>query len=127
MDYIKIPESELDVMQVIWEQMDLLDGPVPRTVLEAEIAKVRPMAQTTLLTLVSSLVKKGVLKSEKNGRSSEYVPTISREEYLAKRSRAFIEKNCGGKMSVFASALTSSGLSRDEIEELRALLAEDKL
>ena len=30
-------------------------------------------------------------------------------------------------MSVFASALTSSGLSRDEIEELRALLAEDKL
>ena len=127
MDYIRIPESELDVMQVVWDQTEVLGGPVPRAVLEAEIDKVHPMAQTTLLTLVSRLVKKGVLKAEKNGRSSEYVPAISREEYLAQRSRDFIKKSCGGRMSVFASALTNSGLSRDEIEELRALLAEDKL
>lgn len=119
----RIPESELEVMQIIWN----LEAPVPRSLLENEMDKVHPVAQTTLLTLVSRLVKKKFLKTEKNGRSSEYTPLVSRDEYLALMSTSFIEKNCGGKMSVLASALTSSGLSRDDIEELRRLLAEDKL
>lgn len=119
----RIPESELEVMQIIWN----LEAPVPRSLLESEMDKVHPVAQTTLLTLVSRLVKKKFLKTEKNGRSSEYTPLVSRDEYLASMSTSFIEKNCGGKMSVLASALTSSGLSRDDIEELRRLLAEDKL
>lgn len=119
----RIPDSELEVMQILWN----FDPPVPRRVLEDEMKKVHPIAQTTLLTLVSRLVKKHLISADKNGRSSEYTPLISRDEYLASVSETFIRKNCGGKMSVLASALTGSGLSHDDIEELRRLLAEDRL
>jgi predicted transcriptional regulator len=52
---------------------------------------------------------------------------VSREAYLAGQSRRFLDKLCGGKLSVLAAALCDSGLSRDEIEELRGLLERDEL
>ena len=56
-----------------------------------------------------------------------YTPLVSREEYLAGQSRRFLDKLCGGKLSVLAAALCDSGLSRDEIEELRGLLERNEL
>lgn len=114
----KLPQSELEVMQVIWA----LSAPVPRAVLEEEVYKVHPMAQTTLLTLVSRLVKKGFIKTEKNGRSSEYTPLVLKDEYIAMESKSFIQKVCGGSVSVFASGLIDSGISKEDLEELRKLL-----
>lgn len=123
MDIERIPDSELDLMHVLWEHK----APVSRVVLEEGMTEIKPLAQTTILTLVSRLVKKGYVKAEKNGRSSEYTPLVSKTEYLAAQSRRFIEKECGSKMSTFASALVQSGLSKDDIEELSELLKSGKL
>ena len=119
----KIPDSELEVMQVLWQQ----EPPVPRTLLEEEIGKIHPMAQTTLLTLVKRLTDKGFVRAEKQGRGSVYTPLVGRSDYLASQSRQFIDRICGGSLSAFASALCSSGLSRKELDELRELLREDAL
>ena len=118
-----LPQTELEVMQVVWE----LSAPVPRAVLEEEVYKIHPMAQTTLLTLVSRLVKKDFLKAEKNGRSSEYTPLVSKDEYIAMESKSFIQRVCGGSVSVFASGLIDSGISKEDLKELRALLEKDEL
>ena len=50
--------------------------------------------------------------------------SVAREDYLAAQSRSFIQKLCGGSLSTFASALYDSGLSKEELEELRELLKE---
>lgn len=119
----RLPDTELEVMQAIWN----CPAPVMRADIEAVLRETHPMAQTTLLTLLTRLAEKGFLHIEKNGRSSVYVPLVSREAYLAAQSRRFVDQLCGGSISAFAAALCGSGLSRAELDELRALLQEGRL
>ena len=89
--------------------------------------KLRPMAQTTLLTLLTRLSEKGFVRIEKQGRSSVYTPLVSREDYQARQSKRIFDQLFGGSVSAFASALTSSGIPKEDLGELRRLLEEDKL
>jgi len=114
----RLPDSELEVMQVIWD----CTPPVSRSAIEAKLQDTHPMALTTLLTLLPRLSEKGFLIAEKAGRSKCYTPTVSRQDYLASQSRSFFQKLCGGSMSTFAAALCDSGLTREELDELRELL-----
>ena len=116
----RLPDTELEVMQALWAS----DTPVPRAQLEGRLAQTHPMATTTLLTLLSRLSEKGFVRVDKEGRKSLYAPLVTREDYLAAQSRSFIQKLCGGSLSTFASALCDSGLSKEELEELRELLKE---
>lgn len=119
----RLPEAEQEVMQAIWA----CAAPVARTDIEKILFKTHPMAVTTLLTLLTRLGEKGFITIEKNGRRSYYTPRVSREEYLASQSRTFFEKLCGKNVSVFANALCDSGLTKDEIAELRTLLERGEL
>lgn len=116
----RLPDTELEVMQALWAS----ETPVPRAQLEERLAQTHPMATTTLLTLLSRLSEKGFVRVDKEGRKSLYAPMVTREDYLAAQSRNFIQKLCGGSLSTFASALCDSGLSKEELEELRELLKE---
>ena len=116
----RLPDTELEVMQALCAS----DTPVPRAQLEERLAQTHPMATTTLLTLLSRLSEKGFVRVDKEGRKSLYAPLVTREDYLAAQSRSFIQKLCGGSLSTFASALCDSGLSKEELEELRELLKE---
>lgn len=114
----RLPDAELEVMQAIWASTP----PVARTDIEKILYQTHPMAMTTLLTLLTRLAEKGFITIEKNGRRSYYSPCISQKDYLAAQSKTFFEKLCGGNLSIFANALCGSGLSKDEIAELRTLL-----
>ena len=114
----RLPDAELEVMQAIWASTP----PVARTDIEKILYQTHPMAMTTLLTLLTRLAEKKFITIEKNGRRSYYTPCISQKDYLAAQSKTFFEKLCGGNLSIFANALCGSGLSKDEIAELRTLL-----
>ncbi len=119
----RLPDAELAVMQALWT----LDGPGTRAQIGSGLGEGRGMAPTTLLTLLSRLAERGFVAVDRSERSALYTPLVSREEYLAAQSRSFIDKLCGGKVSVLAAALCDSGLSREEIAELRGLLERDEL
>ena len=119
----RLPDAELEVMQVLWR----CEAPVARATVEEEMAKLRPMAQTTLLTLLSRLAEKGFVRIEKQGRSSFYTPLVSEADYQARQSKRFVNQLFGGSMSAFASALTASGLSKEDLDELRKMLEEGRL
>ena len=119
----KLPDAELEVMQILWD----LEAPAPRAAVEAAMQKLRPIAQTTLLTLLTRLSEKGFVRIEKQGRSSVYTPLVSRADYQARQSKRFFDQLFGGSVSAFASALTSSGIPKEDLEELRRLLEEGKL
>lgn len=114
----RLPDAELEVMNAVWD----CEAPVARTDIETVLCKEHPLAPTTILTLLTRLTEKGFLRADKQGRVNVYTPLIAKHDYLAAQSKRFVEKLCGGSMSAFASALCDSGLSRDEIEELRSLL-----
>ena len=114
----KLPDAELEVMQAIWS----CKPPVARTDIEEILFKTHPMAMTTLLTLLTRLGEKGYISVEKNGRRSYYHPRVSQDDYLATQSKTFVDKLCGGSMSMFAAALCNSGLTKEELAELRDML-----
>ena len=119
----RLPDAEQEVMQAIWA----CTAPVTRTDIEEILFPEHPMAMTTLLTMLTRLAKKGFISIEKQGRRSLYTPLIAQEDYLAAQSKTFFEKLCGRNVSTFAAALCDSGLTREEIAELRALLERDEL
>lgn len=125
----RLPDSELEVMQAIWTYTPSAGEntqPVSRVQIE-EVLQDSEMAATTLLTLLSRLADKGFVKTEKAGRSNVYTPLVSQADYLAAQSRSFLDKLCGGSLSTFANALTDSGLTKEELDELRRLLERGQL
>ena len=114
----RLPDAELMVMQAVWA----CPSPATSTEIETHLPADHPIAQTTLLTLLSRLAEKGFLSVQKQGRSNIYAPAVTQHDYLSAQSRRFVDQLCGGSMSVFASALCSSGLSKEELAELRKLL-----
>ena len=119
----RLPDAEQEVMQAIWA----CTAPVARTDIEEILFPEHPMAMTTLLTMLTRLAEKGFISIEKQGRRRLYTPLISQEDYLAAQSKTFFEKLCGRNISTFAAALCDSGLTREEIAELRSLLERDEL
>lgn len=119
----RLPDAELEVMQALWS----CPPPAVRGDINEILKDTHPMALTTLLTLLMRLSEKGFIKIEKNGRSSQYTPIISRQEYLAAQSNQFLKKLCGGSLTTFATALCDSGLTKEELNELRDLLERNEL
>ena len=119
----RLPDSELEVMQAVWR----CDIPATRKDIEKNLNREPPMAATTLVTLLGRLAERGFLCIQKEGRGSVYTPLVEKHDYLSSQSESFIRKLCGGSMTAFASALCDSGLSKEEIEELRQLLKENRL
>lgn len=117
----RLPDAELEVMQALWA----CQSPAARADIETHLT--RPMAATTLLTLLTRLGEKGFLTTEKEGRRSVYTPAVAESDYLAAQGSDFFHKLCGGSLPAFAAALCDSGLSREDLAELRRLLEEDAL
>lgn len=119
----RLPDAELEVMQAIWS----CPPPVSRADIENLLHERRPMAVTTILTLLTRLTDRGFLTVDKCGRSNCYTPLVSKQDYLASQSKRFFDKLCGGDLYTFAAALCDSGLSKSDIDELRRLLERGEL
>ena len=119
----KLPDAELEVMQAIWS----FESPVKRSDIDELLKESHPMAQTTLLTLLTRLSDKGFIQIEKVNRSSQYIPLIKEEDYIKEQSKTFFQKLCKGNVSMFANALCDNVLTKEEIEELKAMLESDNL
>lgn len=119
----RLPDGELEVMQAVWD----CEPPAESRAIHEMLKKDRPMALTTLLTVLTRLGEKGFIRIQREGRGARYVPLISRRDYLAQQSRSFVRKVCGGSLPAFAAALCDSGLTREELAELRALLERNEL
>ena len=119
----RLPESELEIMQIIWKK----SAPVSRVDIEQALQETHPLAPTTILTLLTRLCEKGFLSLKKEGRSNLYEPLITEKEYLAAESRLFLDRVFHGSVASFATALCDSGVTKEELEELRCLLEEGGL
>ena len=119
----RLPDSELVIMQAIWS----LESPVSRVEIEEVLIETYPIAMTTLLTLLTRLSEKRFIKIEKVSRSARYYPLVSQQEYLAQQSKSFLQRLCGGNLSILATALCDSGISKEDLAELRALLDKELL
>lgn len=119
----RLPDSELEIMQVVWQK----EPPVSRIEIEETIKGDHTLAATTILTLLTRLCEKGFLQMKKQGRANVYTPLVSQKEYLASECRSLLDKLYGGSIKTFANALCDSGISKEELIELRKLLEKQEL
>jgi len=113
----KISGSELEVMRILWEAEDAL----PVTEIRLRLQKRMGWESTTIKTLVQRLCSKGVIAQEKRN-VFYYRPLISEAEYQNWATKDFISRLYKGSAKNLVAALVhSEGLSRDDVDELRAM------
>ena len=113
----KISDSELEVMRVLWRAGDAL----PVTEIRETLQKSRGWEATTVKTLISRLVAKGVLRQEKR-QVYYYSPLITEAEYNDWATHDLISRVYHGSARDLVAALVrSDGLSKADIDELRDL------
>ncbi|MBQ6364950.1 MAG: BlaI/MecI/CopY family transcriptional regulator [Oscillospiraceae bacterium] len=119
----KISDSELEVMKVLWEAEDAL----PVTSIRESLEQRKGWEATTIKTLISRLVGKGAIRQEKR-KVYFYWPLISEKEYNAWATENLIRKLYKGSTKDLVAALvTSDGLTKEDIEELRTMFLEGTL
>jgi predicted transcriptional regulator len=64
-------------MEVVWAA----DGPVTGRAVVHELTRERPIAYTTVLTVMDRLARKGMLIRQRQGRAHTYQPATSRAAY----------------------------------------------
>ena len=113
----KISDSELEVMKLLWQAEDAL----PVTEIREALQRSRGWEATTVKTLVSRLVSKGVIAQEKRN-VFYYSPRITEQEYNAWATDNLIRRLYHGSAKDLVAALVhSEGLSRQDLEELQKL------
>ena len=118
-----LPDGELEIMQIVWKN----EAPVSRGVIEQALGERRKLAPSTILTFLTRLCDRGFLRVERRGRTNLYTPLVAQKDYLAGESRRMLDRLYGGSLSALAVSLCDSGISREELAELRRLLEEDAL
>ncbi len=72
-------DLEVQVMRAIWAR----GGPVTVRDVLGDLRAERPLAYTTVMTVMGNLRKKGWLRRHDEGRAYRYEPLVSAEEYSA--------------------------------------------
>lgn len=122
-DIKTLSDTELKIMQFIWD----MEPPVSRSDIEEKLCSDRNLAPSTIITFLSRMCEKGLLVAEHRGRTNYYTPLVSKQEYRANENRSFLNKLYGGSFSEFAVSLCNSGISKDDLAELKRMLEENDL
>jgi BlaI family transcriptional regulator, penicillinase repressor len=113
--------QELAIMKVVWR----LKNASVREVHEALLAR-RPVAYTTVMTMMGTLETKGYLKKKTvDGRAYRYEPGVPEQRVVKAMVRDFVDRVFdGASASLVAHLVAESRLSDDERDELRRLIGE---
>jgi BlaI family penicillinase repressor len=114
-----IPDSELDVIKVLWERGQ---GTV-REVLDAIKTAGRSWSYATVATLLDRLEAKGMIESDRRELAFVYKPTVTAQEIRQKRVSSLVEKLYEGEPGLLVlHLLKSHPLDMNQATEVRDLL-----
>ena len=117
----KLPESELDLMIVLWKQKNDMS----RSEIEKIVNQKKTLAPTTILTLLSRIKKKGFVSVNRDGNLNKYRWLVSQTEYQQKEGKGMLEKLYGNSVKNFVAALYQGREIDDEdLKELEGFLKE---
>jgi BlaI family penicillinase repressor len=123
MDQIpQISDAEWQVMKVIWAKAPVTANEVIRE-LEAE-TQWKPK---TIKTLLGRLVKKNAVSYKTENRTYIYYPTVTEEECIKLETQSFVKRVYDGSINLLlTSFIKEQKLTREEIEELKQILDENR-
>jgi len=116
-----IPDSELDVIKVLWDRGQ---GTV-REVLETLRAAGREWSYATVATLLDRLESKGMITSDRRELAFVYTPAISAQDVRQKRVQSLVDKLYQGEPGLLVlHLLKAHPLDAGQARQVRDLLEE---
>lgn len=117
----RLPDSELEIMMIIWESKE----PVSSAYLMEKLEGEKSWATTTVLNFLARLADRGFLKVERQGRINLYSPLIAEKDYIETESRSFLERLHKSSLRSFVAALYDGNpISSQDAEELKNYIDE---
>ena len=121
----RLPDSELKVMQIIWDMYKRSEKVDAGSMMEAYPDIIGHLKLTTVLTLITRLNEKGFVRTEKQGRINYYIPVVAEEQYKNDAAAEFVENVYKNSPISLMSALFDIGaISKDDIDEFRRQISE---
>lgn len=118
----RISEAEHAVMDVLWQK-----SPLTALHVTELTSATRGWSVQTVKTLLSRLVAKRAVDYEIDGRRFLYRPIVEREAMAGGEIRRLLDRLFDGRPAPLVAHLAEQGeLTRDDIEEIEALLKELK-
>lgn len=112
----KISEAEMQIMKIVWNKK----GSVTTANILEELPKENEWKTTTVMTLLSRLVEKDILKVTKIGKLNNYSANVTEDEYKAVQSDNFLEDMHNGSVKNFIATLFNNNkISKNDIDELK--------
>ena len=112
----QISESELILMKIIWKN----GGTALYSFIMEELEKDKnEWKKNTVLTLLSRLIDKKFLKTNKIGRRNEYAALVTQQEYQAIQTHSFLDRIYGGNVKNLVSTLLQEDIiSSGDLKEI---------
>lgn len=109
-------ELEADIMSVVWK----VGSASVKDVFE-ELYPDKRLAYTTIMTVMSRLANKGVLKQDRSGTAYLYTPNVSQEDMASVMITQVVDKVLGGNpVPALTLLLKKTTLDDAEIERIQA-------
>ena len=116
----ELTKAEEQIMQVLWK---LGKGFVKEII--DDLPEPKP-AYNTVSTIVRILEKKGFVSHNAYGKTYEYFPLTSKDEYKKSYLKSFVKRYFGNSFQEMVSFFASDrDIGLKELEEIRKLLSEE--
>lgn len=119
---IIIPQSERFIMEKLWEES-------PRTIMQLfrALEKEQGWSKSTVGTLLTRMVEKGIIYYEEGGRARQYYPAVQKEDAAVAETESLIRRVYQGSASLMISTLIrKNAISSEDREELYRILQKGK-
>ena len=119
---INLSAGEWRIMECLWEQY-------PRTLMEMvrTLSPTTGWSKSTIVTMVGRLETKGAVSYTEGRKARLYSPTIAREQAALCETESLLRRVYRGNLGMLVNTLADGrGLSREDIDELTAILEKAK-
>ena len=118
MEKINLSDGEWKLMNLLWQ-----NPPKTITHLTKELEQTTGWGRNVIITMLKRREAKGAVRHEEGERAKLFYPCVERDGAVIEETRGFLNRMYQGSLSLLVNAMVnSSGLSDEEIEELKAIL-----
>lgn len=113
----QLPDSELDIMLIIWESKE---QKINVQYITQQLLEYKDISAGAIHSYLNRLVEKGFLECCKEGKYRYFRPLITESEYKQKESKNIVDKLFGGSVSNLVNCLYKKNeLTLEDIKELK--------
>jgi BlaI family transcriptional regulator, penicillinase repressor len=114
----KLPTVQLAIMQALWRR-----GQATVAEVRQELEPGRPLAYTTIATMLTKMERKGLVDHRRDGRTFIYRPLVERDQVRGSMVADLVERLFAGDVTELVSHLLDEcDMTADELSKLKQLI-----